>query len=501
MGWEITVAGRTRQFDSKAEAETWWKNWLEANRGTLGGAALTRIAAGMAARVVGGSREQQEAADISLSGKWQVDSDDPIDTYVAQLEKQLAAKGFRLVDWEVGAIDDSNQFTDPATGIAFDTDQIPLRYTVEPVGDGGGPLSFLDPAQMSLGGSPSSASAGAAGAESSSNQITQTTTLVHDRTNNMLADYETFSSDLEQYDAEAIESGRTAEQLAMAAEVIRLAWEKEMWAKAKMIADGISQAAADQVWNAASKTMDPTTAAEWATNPEWGLGTAIGNLIDSGKPNIAQSILEAETMTVSAGNTSGPVVASAPKSNLPPGGPQVNVPSLEDIFNSLTSGGGGFSAPEPVYTPPDRREVRDQVRGILVALVGTADNQRLERLTDKYMSAHKRAWENPEIGLEPRMDVYEDIRKSADYKNIHKLRPDTVEEADWVGTRTYLGERYGLSANRAQSFGINQAVAGTAQGDLEDAAAMYQVADSGRLQGTLLGKIRQNITTMAQGMV
>lgn len=506
MGWEITVGGQTRQFDSKADAERWYDNYLNVMSGQLGhGAfdALGRLAMSLSARVVRDFTETEEELDLSLSGKWEVlDPDSPLDTYIAQLEAMLDQKGYRLVDWEVGAIDDSNQFENPATGVAFYTDQIPLRYTVEPIPDVEQRLGFLDPSMMSPGGQFGAPIVGGMAIDDDKTQ-SYTVNLVHNKDENILADYQTFDSQLKQMDEQAIESGLEAEQIAMAAEVIRLEFEKKMWAKAKLVAEGMSVAAADKVWNSASKYMAPTEAANAATS---GAGIAIGNLLDQGKTNIANSIAEAEfgSPNASLHQYQGVPTASAPKGSGGVGNDDAPPPEFDigEIFDALMKGAGGYGSgsSKPEYRPPDRREVRDQVRGILSALVGTAENNRLERLTDKYMAAHRKAWDNPNAGLEPRMDVYEDIRKSDDYKRIHMLRPDTVAEEDWVSQRTYLGERYGLSASRAQSFGINAAIAGTAQGDLEDAASMAQIADSGRLQGSLLGRIKQNVGVMAQGL-
>ena len=502
MGWEVTVAGEKHQFDTKQDAENWIARSSTMWRATSPLSLLSHIARSIAVREVD-EEINDSAPSYKPSGEWQLSGDDVVGSYIERLESYLAENGYRLVDWEPGEVNDANVFTDPLSGEIRDTDQYTIRYRVEPL-EGDGPLQLLP---LSFGDSPTGASTQMWGDARGSVPVELTETVVHDRTTNMLADYETYQSRLDVLDEEAVASGLSAEEQIRQMEYRRAAYEAEMNTKAMLLVKA-SQAAVDKTWSTASKWAGPTQAARALTGSGYlgdqsgsgyyGLGEAAARLYDEGRDYRADILLESEFTTVSAGHFENVNPFGVPETSgeLAPGGPTETGISFEDALASIGGGGGGFSYPEPVYEPPDRREVEDQVRGILAALVGVANNDRLQRLTDKYMAAHKRAWENPQIGLEPRMDVYEDIRNSKDYQNIHKLRPDTVEEADWVSQRVFLGERYGLSATAAQTFGINQAIAGTSQGNIEDAASMFQTQRSGRLQGSILDRVRENTTSM-----
>ena len=278
---------------------------------------------------------------------------------------------------------------------------------------------------------------------------------------------------------EGIAAAQTMEEIQLARAKAEAAWQAELnkWASRN---PGLLTGGGFIGWDANGNPV----------SGDWGLGSAINDLVAEGRTGLAESLLEAEMgMTVFPNEemTAPQFAGTAP--------PQFN-------YDPKPTGGPNYgSVPSaPVYAPPDRREVRDEVRGIMAALVGFADKPRLEGLTDVYMASHKKSWENPELGLSPSADVYERIRQSSDYQRIHELRPDTVEEADWVSQRVYLGEQNGLSATRAQRFGVQQATAGAAITDIADAASVQNFALTGQHGGSFFDRIRANSTQMIRNM-
>jgi len=139
-------------------------------------------------------------------------------------------------------------------------------------------------------------------------------------------------------------------------------------------------------------------------------------------------------------------------------------------WGSYGSSGSGVAA--PVYVPPDRRNVEDMIRGQMARLLGRADEASLQKYTDLYMLKHREfTFDNPASGLDPSAEITEQIRKRSDFKRIHELRPDFVNEDEWVTMRQQYGVQAGLTANQAEQFAINQATVGTAAPSLSAAAA------------------------------
>lgn len=124
------------------------------------------------------------------------------------------------------------------------------------------------------------------------------------------------------------------------------------------------------------------------------------------------------------------------------------------LFGGGGGGGGGSRAVGPVYVPPDRRAVEEMVRGQLISKLGKIDAAYVDNITDAYMRDHKRAWEGESI--DPNMTVLEEVRNTEDYKKIHQLRPDSIDENSWVSSQeaAFLqgGGRVSASQDRARDL-------------------------------------------------
>ena len=157
-------------------------------------------------------------------------------------------------------------------------------------------------------------------------------------------------------------------------------------------------------------------------------------------------------------------------------------------------GGGGFST--RTYIPPDRREVVDTVRGMLGGLVGRADKARVESLADDFMAEHKHAWEKPELGISPWATIREKVRNSEDFKRIHKLRPDSVNEEEWVTLHQKTAVAAGMLVDKNfEQFAINQAQIGSTA---EDSAGAAGVSEFSR--GRKTDQFKQRLASSSRAM-
>lgn len=170
-------------------------------------------------------------------------------------------------------------------------------------------------------------------------------------------------------------------------------------------------------------------------------------------------------------------------------------------FNPFgSSGGSGAGRAAPVYVPPDRRDVEDMVRGQLARLVGQADPTRLQTLTDLYMTEHRRSWDNPALGLNPAASVTEQVRATSDFKRIHTLRPDFVDEDEWVTMYQQGGVQQGLTAGEAEQFAIEQATIGTRTTSIAAAAASRAFVQSGAEVPEFVNRARGAAKNLMQGV-
>lgn len=133
-----------------------------------------------------------------------------------------------------------------------------------------------------------------------------------------------------------------------------------------------------------------------------------------------------------------------------------------------SGGGGGYAG--PTYVKPDRRVIEDMVKGQLATYVGRADDASIQSLTDLYMAEHRRDFDTPEQQIDPRQSVTMKIREREDFKRIHALRPDYIDEAQWVPQYQTGALQSGMSAQAGEQFAINQATVGTQVTSIGEAA-------------------------------
>lgn len=138
------------------------------------------------------------------------------------------------------------------------------------------------------------------------------------------------------------------------------------------------------------------------------------------------------------------------------------------------SGGGGRVG--PTYVAPDRRAIEETVRNQMVALIGSIESQNVGKIVDAYMRDHRKAWEG--ASLDPNMTILEELRSLDSYKKIHKLRPDSANEATWVSQHRSAwqqgGGRVGEAEEKAQQLATIGATASADNATLSEFGAGFE---------------------------
>ncbi len=137
----------------------------------------------------------------------------------------------------------------------------------------------------------------------------------------------------------------------------------------------------------------------------------------------------------------------------------------------------------------------------MVSLVGRVSEGQADHLTDLFLREHRRNFDNPSREIDPAQSVVENIRKTGDYKRIHKLRPESVDERDWISERLRETVRGGLQTDQQEDFAIAQATAGGDVKDIAEAAATQQFQVSGQAPDIIRNEMLEATRAMFAGVV
>jgi hypothetical protein len=162
----------------------------------------------------------------------------------------------------------------------------------------------------------------------------------------------------------------------------------------------------------------------------------------------------------------------------------------------LGAGGGGF---QRIYEAPDRREVTENVKNYLAQVLGDSSDKKLvNRLVEIYMTDHRRSFDNPEAGIRPWFSVKEAVRARDDYKQIHKLRPDTTDELEWVTQYQFYIDQAGIPPGLRDMTAVDFATVGASQQAASRGAFRIQEQRTGRAQPVFLNNVRNAISSLAR---
>ena len=164
-------------------------------------------------------------------------------------------------------------------------------------------------------------------------------------------------------------------------------------------------------------------------------------------------------------------------------------------------GGGGGGAIGPVYVAPDEGAVREQIKAYVVATTGTLNDGIIDAALKSYVSEFRRGFDlRDSEEVDPWVAVRDIVRKSDAYKSLHELRPESVDEMDWVTGRQGKLRQLGLSAQRAEEVGIELSAAGATDQDLALGGTIASSVGTGRQLETMRNKIK-NAAMAAGGVV
>ena len=164
-------------------------------------------------------------------------------------------------------------------------------------------------------------------------------------------------------------------------------------------------------------------------------------------------------------------------------------------------GGRGGGAIGPVYRAPDRRTIEDQVTGQVTNLLGRANDDFIQEFTNLFMKEDRRNFDSPDKQIDAGTSVIEAIRNTEEYKTIHKLRPDSVDERTWISRRRSLGESGGLAESALEDFGIDQATIGGRVSQTAEAGAVRQFRRTNRAPRLLQNQYKTVVADMFSGVV
>jgi hypothetical protein len=156
-------------------------------------------------------------------------------------------------------------------------------------------------------------------------------------------------------------------------------------------------------------------------------------------------------------------------------------------------GRGGGGALGPVYVNPDRAQIEDYVKAYVVATTGRAHADLISQGVEAFLKADRQGFDSEDQSYDPQTAMKNVIRGADKYKAVQDVRPDSVDEMQWVSSRQGKLRQLGLSASLAEDVGISQAMAGATD---EAVQAAGQVAHTGAT-GRLLSAHRERLKNKA----
>ena len=149
---------------------------------------------------------------------------------------------------------------------------------------------------------------------------------------------------------------------------------------------------------------------------------------------------------------------------------------------AVGGGGGGGGRGAPSHVRADQLLVEEVVKGYVVATTGKIHQDLIESGIATYNDNHRRAFDLRESQeVDPMMAVKEMVRADKRYSGPHTLRPESVDELEWIGQRQRALSAYGVAAGKEESLGIQLATVGAGGTGVRGVAESQIFADSGRL--------------------
>lgn len=165
------------------------------------------------------------------------------------------------------------------------------------------------------------------------------------------------------------------------------------------------------------------------------------------------------------------------------------------VYAQRGRGSGRRGAQGPVYVAPDPAAVEEFAKLYVVATTGTLHQNVVDGAAKAFIDATRRAFDNPEQEVDPSMAMKEFVRGTGEYKHVHELRPESVDEMQWVTSRQAQLRQLGLNSELAEKVGVNVSAVGAATPDVQTAGERAQIGATGRMLQTQRNRIKQRATT------
>jgi hypothetical protein len=162
--------------------------------------------------------------------------------------------------------------------------------------------------------------------------------------------------------------------------------------------------------------------------------------------------------------------------------------------------GGGGGRQGPVFVAADPEAVAESVKAYVVAVTGTLHQDIIDQATKAWQDAYRRDFDNPEQQVDPNTAMRESVRGTDIYKHVHQVRPESVDEMQWVTGRQGQLRQLGLDASLAERVGIDLSEVGSADPATRRGGEMAQVGATGRLLSSQRERLKQK-TTAALGLI
>lgn len=145
-------------------------------------------------------------------------------------------------------------------------------------------------------------------------------------------------------------------------------------------------------------------------------------------------------------------------------------------------GGGGGGRTAPTYVKADQLLVEEVVKGYVVATTGKIHQDLIDRGIATFNEKHRLGFDLRESQeVDPMAAVKEMVRADQRYTGPHTLRPESVDELEWIGQRQRALSAFGVAAGKEEQLGIDLATMGAGGTGVRGVAESQIFADSGRL--------------------
>jgi len=175
-----------------------------------------------------------------------------------------------------------------------------------------------------------------------------------------------------------------------------------------------------------------------------------------------------------------------------------NMTPLEQQIWQLNQNLQAQNGAAATYQAPDRATIYDQVKAKLISLIGVADPARINILTDLYMRTDQERFNGG--ARDPGQVVIDAIRLYPEYQRVHALRPDFIDEADWLSYQFQGLMNAGMRNSAIERRAITQATAGVSPARAGEAGQVFELMETGQMLPTFLQRMRNSLSGLSRLM-